>query len=150
MKNLLMTAALLFSASNANATSLTVIRVECHETKVITDTTNNVVTKQEKTNNVVVYEIKEADGVMYPVMYNEQPVYNGMVTYIKTSPQAVVLDDYVYRSWFTHPEFKVEKKLMLNRITGDLSDIYSTFEGGTGMSITITGHCEPVTLTPKF
>jgi len=81
-------AALLFSAAHANATSVpSKIRVECHETRVDTVTTNNVLSSKDKTNNVVVYEIIEAYGMMYPVMYNGTPVYNGLNTYVKTSPR---------------------------------------------------------------
>jgi hypothetical protein len=145
--------ALLFSAAHAHATSVPVIRVECHETRVDTVTTNNVVSSNNKTNNVVVYEIKEDYGLMYEVMYNGTPVYNGMAIYIKSSPQAIVLDDHAENPPpppNAPPDIKNEKKMMLNRITGDLSFIVSTFAGGNGMTTTITGHCEPVTLTPKF
>ena len=144
-KTIIAAAALLFSAANANATSPTVIRVECHETRVDTVTTNNVVTKTEKTNNIFVYEIDEAYGGMYPVIENGVPVYNGMVTYIKTSPLAVVLDDNIER----HSTYAV-RKLTLNRVTGDLSRINSYLVDGNGMSTIVTGHCEPVTLAPKF
>ena len=85
---------------------------------------------------------------MYPVMYNGTPVYNGLNTYVKTSPLGVVLDDDARPHH--GPDVKFEDKLTLNRITGDLSRINWYLVGGNGMSTTITGHCEPVTLTPKF
>ena len=144
-KTVIVAAALLFTAAHANATSGPVIRVECHETRVDTVTTNNVVSSNHKTDNVVVYEINEAFGMMYPVVYNGTPVYNGQVTYVKTSPLAVVLDDDVER----HSAY-ADYKMTLNRVTGDLSRISSHLVDGNGMSSTTTGHCEPVTLTPKF
>ena len=86
-------------------------------------------------------------------MYNGTPVSNGQTTYVKISPLAVVLDD---KAENPPPppnaphDVKNENKLMLNRVTGDLSRIYSTFGGSNGISSITTGHCEPVTLTPKF
>lgn len=151
-KTVIAAAAPLFSAAHANATSVPVIRVECHETRVTTVTTNNVVTSSQKSNDVFVYAINEVDRYMYPVMQNGQPVYNGMTIYIKTSPQAIVLDDEAENPPPPPNAPHVEKKLMLNRITGDLSQIISIFasSSGNGISNVITGHCEPVTLTPKF
>ena len=73
-KTVIAAAALLFSAVNANATSEPLkIRIECHETRVDTVTTNNVVSSSQKTNNVVVYEITEAlggDGVRGDVQWD--------------------------------------------------------------------------------
>ena len=46
------------------------IHVECHETRVTTVTTNNVVSRNDKTDYVIIHAINEFDRYMYPVMEN--------------------------------------------------------------------------------
>jgi hypothetical protein len=141
IEKIIAAAALLFSAAHANATSVPLNRVECHETTVYAETTNNVVSSSPKKSDVSVYEIDETFGAMYVVMYNEKPVYNGTTTYFKTTPLAFAYDN----SDAAHVD-----KFMLSRITGDLSRIQSFLVNGNGTSTTVSGHCEPVTLTTKF
>lgn len=144
IEKIIAAAALLFSAAHANATSVPLNRVECHETTVYAETTNNVISSSQKINNVVVYEIDEAFGAMYIVMSNGTPVHNGMTTYFKTTPLEFAFDNSDH-----YPAGYVDK-FMLSRITGDLSRIQSFLVNGNGTSTTVSGHCEPVTLTTKF
>ena len=82
-------------------------------------------------------------------------MYNGMTIYIKPCPQAIVLDNEAENPPpppNAHGRTSCRKQIDVEQDNRrPKSNLFNIREQQRqGISNVITGHCEPVTLTPKF